>query len=298
MARFHREAQIARSLMHPNICALLDHGVTSEGTPYHVMEFIQGETLEDVLGEIKQLNPVEAVPIFIKVCRAIQYLHSRGIVHRDLKPANVMLIVNETANMGVKVIDFGVAKGTRRGVHDQMDLTRPGEVFGSLLYTAPERFLAQQADERSDIYSLGCLMYESLCGENPFSANGPSAIVEKQLKHNPEPLSSFGMSLPVALQLQPLITKTLQKNPADRFQTVADLRMALERVETPVKMAFISTDPTRQTKSHPRQRQGSAWVVKALKLVGAGAGLAAGLVLLVKLYERLEQMGFKFPLGW
>lgn len=237
MQRFHREAQIARTLMHPNVVALLDHGVTAEGTPYHVLEFIDGQTLEDILGVVGSLNAVEAVEIFIKTCRAVQYLHSRGIVHRDLKPGNLM-VLNKASHLSVKVIDFGIAKGTKSGVHQSLALTKPGVVFGSLLYTAPERLSGEKGDSRSDIYSLGCLMYETLTGVNPFSADSPEAIVELQLKGNVDPLAKAGLNPKISLLLQPIVTKALEKEPNRRFQTAAELKDALEQIEGPVKLAW------------------------------------------------------------
>jgi serine/threonine-protein kinase len=298
MRRFQREAQIARSMMHPNVCALLDHGVTGEGTPYHVLEFISGETLEDILSAITRLNPVESLAIFDKICRAIQYLHSRGVVHRDIKPGNVMIPTSDTTTLPVKIIDFGVAKGTRKGVHDQVDLTRPGEVFGSLLYTAPERFMGQAADERSDVYSLGCLMYEVLTGVNPFTADTPSEIVQKQLKAEPEPLVNTGLQPDIAQLLQPVIGKALAKDPADRFQTVAELRAALEPLHTPVKMAYIRSDPQRTTRSHPRQKTTAEIFWRAAGIALFWIAGVVGLAVVVLVFWRAHQSGVGLPFGW
>lgn len=278
--RFHREMQIARGMMHPNVCTLLDHGVTSEGTPFHIMEFIEGETLEQLLGELGAIDPLEGLQILIKTCRAAQYLHSRGIVHRDLKPSNIMIPVSESGQLSVKLIDFGVAKGTKSGVPQSLELTRPGEVFGSLLYTAPERLTGQQADARSDIYSLGCVIYETISGRNPFSADSPSEIVERQLKYTPEPMQRSGLPSAVAMLFQPIVSKALDKSPIRRYQTAAQLKEALEALETPLKLTYMRTAGKSGEGSRRRARHMFALAAAGKLLVGMVAVAAIVIVVI------------------
>ncbi len=279
LQRFQREAQVAKTLMHPNLVALLDHGVSADGTPFHVLEFVEGETLDDILSVVGSLNPVESVAIFGKTCRAVQYLHSRGIVHRDLKPGNLM-IIGKTAPLAVKVIDYGIAKGTKPGAHESVDVTKAGEVVGSLLYTAPERLGGGQADVRCDIYSLGCLMYETLTGKNPFSADSPQKIVEHQLKHIPEPLTQAGLHPQVAELLQPIVARALEKSPGARFQTAAELKDALDRVEGSVKFAWGTLTEQAKRSAQGRNRRFSKALGVAVLVVIVSALIWALFVLL------------------
>jgi serine/threonine-protein kinase len=292
MQRFHREAQISRSLAHPNVCALLDHGVTADGTPYQILEYVDGENLEEILSAVGCLNPVEALPIFVKTCRAVQYLHTRGVVHRDLKPANLMVPFSD-AELSVKVIDFGVAKGARSGVHHSVELTGPGEVLGSLLYTAPERLSGHKADTRSDIYSLGCLIYESLTGVNPFSADEPGAIVEMQLKLHPPALQSNGLTPKVAMLFQPIVSKALEKNPNLRYQSAAEMKAALEKLDKPLRIMYSANSAWRDKRSMAEKIIRRITIVTACLIGGSGV-----IVMVILLVHRLRQSGLTFLPHW
>lgn len=294
MQRFHREARIARALTHPNICALFDHGLTADGTPYQVLEYVDGENLEEILAAVGSLNPVEALPIFIKACRAVQYLHTRGVVHRDLKPANLMIPFSD-GELSVKIIDFGVAKGTTGGIRLAQQLTKPGEVFGSLLYTAPERLNGCKADSRSDVYSLGCVIYEALTGYNPFAADEPTEIADKQLRHFPESLQSLGLPPKVAILFQPIVTKAMEKNPNRRYQTGAELKAALEKIDRPLRIVYALGEQSvmEKRRAESRKRFKLAGVMVAC-LIAAVSIVIVGLGALAK----LKQSGANFPPHW
>ncbi len=232
--RFQNEAKAAHMLDHPNHLKVFEFGLLENGQPFFLMDLVEGVTLAD---EIKRLGhlPVErAVSIFIQVAFAIGYAHERGIIHRDLKPSNIMLAAPKTEleSECVKVVDFGIAKLTGIDEFNQQTLTKTGEVFGSPFYMSPEQCMGFPVDNRSDLYSLGCVFYETLTSAPPFM--GESAL-STMMKHQSEmqlPLkeASLGLSYPAALES--IICKLLEKDPNKRYQSAeplaADL-IALER---------------------------------------------------------------------
>ncbi len=233
--RFRREAQASASLNHPAIVAVYDTGEdrTALGaTPYIVMEYVEGETLRDVLRREGPLAPERAMSLAGDICAALDFSHRNGIVHRDVKPGNVMI----TPQGSVKVMDFGIA----RAVSDSAaTMTSTAAVIGTAQYLSPEQARGEGVDARSDVYSLGCLLYELVTGAPPFTGDSPVAVAYQHVREDPKLPSSINPRVPA--ELDAILLKAMSKNPANRYQSAADMRsdllraLAGQRVEaTPV----------------------------------------------------------------
>ncbi|HEY5152070.1 MAG TPA: Stk1 family PASTA domain-containing Ser/Thr kinase, partial [Mycobacterium sp.] len=222
-ARFRREAQNAASLNHPAIVAVYDTGETAGETgpvPYIVMEYVDGDTLRDVLKREGPLPPRRAMEIVADVCAALDFSHRHGIVHRDVKPANIML--NRAG--AVKVMDFGIARAVSDG---QATMTATSAVIGTAQYLSPEQARGESVDARSDVYATGCVLYELLTGQPPFTGDSPVAIAYQHVREAPRPPSEAQPGLPK--ELDAIVLKALNKNPLNRYQTAAEMRSDLVR---------------------------------------------------------------------
>jgi len=222
-ARFRREAQNAASLNHPAIVAVYDTGETAGETgpvPYIVMEYVDGDTLRDVLKREGPLPPRRAMEIVADVCAALDFSHRHGIVHRDVKPANIML--NRAG--AVKVMDFGIARAVSDG---QATMTATSAVIGTAQYLSPEQARGESVDARSDVYATGCVLYELLTGQPPFTGDSPVAIAYQHVREAPRPPSEAKPGLPK--ELDAIVLKALNKNPLNRYQTAAEMRSDLVR---------------------------------------------------------------------
>ena len=225
--RFRREAQAAANLSHPNIVSIFDWG-NDNGTYFMVMELIEGRTLRDVLRTEGALLPRRAVEIALESAAALSVAHQAGLSHRDVKPGNIML----TPDGSVKVTDFGIA----RAFDDSEELTRTGAVIGTATYFSPEQAQGMRADPRSDIYSLGVVLYESLAGHPPFTGESPVAIAYQHVSEYPPPITD---SPDVTEELDAIVMTALEKDPAARYQSAEELRADLVRYlrnETPMAM--------------------------------------------------------------
>jgi serine/threonine protein kinase len=222
LKRFQQEAEAVSSLNHPNIVGIHDFGIADTSQPFIVMDYVNGISLESAIHE--QSFPSErARKIFLQICSALMHAHQRGIVHRDVKPNNVLLTELDGEHDVVKVIDFGIAK-----LIDSTDghsLTATGEVFGSPQYMSPEQCRGERPDERSDIYSFGCLMYRTLSGRLPFTAADISGFIYKHVHETVPPLTTTEFHLPP--DLEQTIFRCLQKDPAARFQSMQEVKDAL-----------------------------------------------------------------------
>jgi serine/threonine-protein kinase len=225
--RFQREAHAAASLSHPNIITVYDFGVLPEGTLYLAMEFLDGETLSSVLEKEGNLEFKQAIPIFIQVCLALEYAHTQGVIHRDLKPSNIMLIKDYKSEIQLKVIDFSIAKFTRPKAN-QKTITKPGEIFGTPLYMSPEQCQGKKPDHRSDIYSLGCVLYETLSGSPPLLGDSMLTTIYRHVNDLPDPFSKKLSDSSIPAELEAIVFKSLAKLADDRYQSAAELRAALE----------------------------------------------------------------------
>ena len=221
--RFRREAQSAASLNHPAIVAVYDTGedhTDGEVTPYIVMEHVEGRTLRDVLASEGRLLPQRAMEITAQICTALEQAHRAGIVHRDIKPGNVML----TPSGEVKVMDFGIARAV---TGSSSTMTQTAAVIGTAHYLSPEQARGEHVDGRSDIYSTGCLLYELVTGGPPFSGDTPVAVAYQHVREEPIPPSRVEPEVPAAIDA--IVLKAMAKNPANRYQTAAQMRADLER---------------------------------------------------------------------
>ncbi|MEV0947012.1 Stk1 family PASTA domain-containing Ser/Thr kinase [Rhodococcus sp. NPDC049939] len=222
--RFRREAQNAAALNHPAIVAVYDTGEaeTDAGPlPYIVMEYVDGETLRDIVRRDGTMSPRQAMEVISDVCAALDFSHRNGIVHRDVKPANVM--INRAG--AVKVMDFGIA----RAISDASSpMTQTAAVIGTAQYLSPEQARGEQVDARSDVYSLGCVLFEILTGQPPFKGDSPVAVAYQHVREDPRTPSEINPDVPH--ELDSVILKAMSKNPANRYQTAADMRSDLVRV--------------------------------------------------------------------
>jgi serine/threonine protein kinase len=216
--RFRREAQAAARINHPNIVGIYDSGSDDE-TPFIVMEFIEGRTLADFMSGGGRFTAVHAVEVTEKICDALAFAHAAGVIHRDIKPANVMV----TRKGEVKVMDFGIA----RIVAGPQTAPQTSAVLGTAAYISPEQAQGQPVDGRSDIYSLGSVLYEMLTGKPPFTGDSPVAVAYKQV--NEAPTLPSRSNADVSPLLDAVLMRALAKNPANRYQTAEEFRADLER---------------------------------------------------------------------
>lgn len=217
--RFRREAQSAAGLAHPNIVAVYDWGA-EEGTYFIVMEYVDGQSLADLLRSSGPLHPRRAAELAFEVAGALGFAHSRGVIHRDIKPGNVLVSSNGVA----KVTDFGIARAVSS---PSEDLTQAGSVMGTATYFSPEQAQGFNVDARSDLYSLGVVLYEMLCGRPPFTGDSPVAIAYKHVQERPSAPSQFVSGLPPGLEA--VVMRLLAKNPDNRYRSAEDVRADLRR---------------------------------------------------------------------
>jgi serine/threonine-protein kinase len=216
--RFRREAQAAARLNQPNIVGVYDTGA-DDGTQYIVMEFIEGRTLAEFMATGRRPTPVQAAEIAQKICAAIAAAHAQGVIHRDIKPGNVMI----TREGVIKVMDFGIAR-----VLGPETAPQTSAVLGTASYLSPEQAQGGPVDARTDIYSLGAVLYELLTGRPPFTGDTPVAVAYKQVNETPAVPSSLNPDVPA--RLDAVVMKALSKNPSNRYQTADEFSADLARV--------------------------------------------------------------------
>jgi serine/threonine protein kinase len=245
--RFRREAQAAAGLNHPNVVAVFDTG-SDDGVHYIVMEYVEGRTLADVIREEGALPPTRAAEIAATVCRALSSAHEKGMVHRDVKPGNVLL----TSDGGVKVADFGIAR-----VVSGEPLTVTGSVMGTASYLSPEQATGSKVDRRSDIYALGCVLYEMLTGRIPFEGDTPVSIVYKHVEEEPTAPSSVNPAVPSALEA--VVKRAMAKSPADRYQSADEMARDLRHAAAgSAPQTTVASSPEEQTAILPVSPGGPA----------------------------------------
>jgi len=249
-ARFRREAQSAAALNHPTIVAVYDSGeeeiTTPNGStrsvPYIVMEYVEGHTVRELLGDGEAVPIPEAVEITTGVLDALEYSHRAGIVHRDIKPGNIML----TSTGAVKVMDFGIARAME---DSSATVTQTHAVVGTAQYLSPEQARGEIVDARSDLYSTGCLLYELLTGQPPFTGDSAVAIAYQHVREIPKPPSSLAADVPESLDR--VVLKALAKTRDDRYQDAAHMRTELLAAERGMAVSAPATDTWQSTTAMP-----------------------------------------------
>ncbi|MGE3288751.1 MAG: Stk1 family PASTA domain-containing Ser/Thr kinase [Pseudonocardia sp.] len=289
--RFRREAQNAAALNHPAIVAVYDTGeIPSEygPLPYIVMEYVDGQTLREIVKTQGPLSQQKVIEVMADVCAALDFSHRHQIIHRDVKPANIM--INRAG--AVKVMDFGIARALGEG----QNVTQTAAVIGTAQYLSPEQARGEQVDARSDVYAAGCVLYELLTGEPPFTGDTPVAVAYQHVREDPKRPSDVNSDVPPALDA--VVLKALSKNPANRYQSAAEMRSDLVRVRSgqaplaPMVMseeertALLTSGPAPATRRLNGGRASAQWVDDAAPrrrtgLLAAAAGAALALVAIV-----------------
>lgn len=283
--RFQVEAKTAAMLDHPNLITVHDCGLINGDIPFFVMDYIEGTTLAKLIKDKGALSVEETLTIFIQVCFALAYAHNMGVIHRDLKPSNIMLVPpqSDSNSFSVKVVDFGIAKLTDEEIQPTQALTRTGEIFGSPLYMSPEQCLGKPVDARSDIYSLGCVLFECLTGVPPFMGNTAlSTMMQHQSTDAPSlKEATLGKEFPAAIEN--ILRLMLEKNPESRYQDMKSIARDLSLLQQ-----GISHHPAvfTQTKAETAARTNSRHILQIIAAAVLGA-LAAGTVVSYAMNQQL-----------
>ncbi len=288
--RFEIEARATNKLEHPNLIKVHDFGLLPDGQPFFIMDIVKGETLADTIKKHGRLPLLKTLKIFIQVGFALAYAHESGVVHRDLKPSNIMIVQGHDGSLisSVKVVDLGIAKLTGIDEFNQQTLTRTGEIFGSPLYMSPEQCIGVAVDHRSDLYSLGCSMYEALTGAPPMIGENALSTMMKHQMEKPLSLKDASMGITFPSEVETLIAKLLEKDPEKRYSNaqllthdLVQLEQALsESRESEPALSFPIEVPAKVAKTTAKFRTAD-FVLIGLTIIayffsGAGGGGGGG----------------------
>lgn len=231
IGRFHQEAQAISRLDHDGFVRLYDYGATADGVQYLVLEYLTGSWLSNLLKEKGPLGPQATIDLMMQLCQALSHAHARGIIHRDLKPSNIAIIDSADGIRRTKIADFGIAKVAGEDV-DKLNLTQTGDVFGSPPYMSPEQWQGKKLDGRSDIYSLGCVMFECLTGDPPFMGTSYFETMKAHLELDVPKIPRSHKDFANYDALEVVLAKMLAKDPKDRFSSVDELTGAFETLKS------------------------------------------------------------------
>jgi serine/threonine-protein kinase len=269
-ARFMREARSAAAIRHQNVATIYEVDETADGQPFIVMEYCEGETLSQRVRR-RSLEAAEFLSIARQIAAGIAAAHANGIVHRDIKSANIML---EPTGL-VKILDFGLAKSLPREAMTPAFETTSGTFFGTLHFLSPEQARGGAADERSDLFSFGVVLYHMASGHLPFNGDAPLLVLDKIRDAEPEPFVPIDPQFPLAATK--IIGQLLQKNPEDRYQTAQELLADLESIDTPTILMSTTTSASRKSLGRTLRRR-RRWIQVLVMLVAASI-VAAAIVL-------------------
>ncbi|HWX42932.1 MAG TPA: serine/threonine-protein kinase, partial [Blastocatellia bacterium] len=275
LERFRREARAAAQIRHPNAVSVTDFGVTKDsGIAYLVMEFLEGNDLRIKINRDKQLDYYEALIIMNQVCAAVYAAHNKGIIHRDLKPDNIWLVQSDKALEMVKVLDFGIAK-LKTSSDKATSLTQHGMIVGTPYYMSPEQCRGEDLDPRSDVYSLGVILYQLLTGRVPFDGESPIAVVLKHNTEKPRPLRAYRPDMPP--EIEGVVLRALAKKKEDRQETAIQLAQEFEAALDasgiqPGPIAATLGEPSygaRALRTEAARRQATEEAAQPTKFIGA-----------------------------
>ncbi|HEY9678030.1 MAG TPA: protein kinase [Drouetiella sp.] len=244
--RFQQESMSASRINHPNVITIYDFGISPSGQPFIVMDYLQGESLADVIKNDGQVGVERAIKILSQACDALDHAHKQNVLHRDVKPTNFVLINYDDETDFVKVVDFGVAK-LMNDSPDGQRLTQAGEVCGSPVYMSPEQCTGAELDQRSDIYSMGIVIYETLTGKLPILGKTMVDTMSKHISEMPPTFTQARPDLYIPERLEQVVFRALAKDPNDRQQSMDELRVELENaIPRPGKSQVLRTTPSDQ----------------------------------------------------
>jgi serine/threonine protein kinase len=226
--RFHQESKAASRINHRHVITVYDFGISPQGLPYIVMDYLEGTSLADFIKSDGQIGVERTIKIIGQACDALHHAHKQGVVHRDLKPSNIVLINYDEEKDFVKVVDFGVAKLMNTNTEGGQRLTQAGEVCGSPVYMSPEQCMGQELDARSDIYSMGIVVYETLTGKLPILGKSMVETMSRHVSEVPPSFNAVRPDLYIPARLEQVVFKALAKDPNDRHQSMDEMRQELE----------------------------------------------------------------------
>lgn len=282
-SRFELEAQAGARLSHPNLVSVFDYGFTEANEPYLVMEYVEGISLQQFMKEPNR-RVDDALDILIQVGKALRYLHEQNIVHRDLKTSNILVQEISGERYG-RLLDLGIAK-VLSSQDTNAQLTNTGAIFGSPAYMSPEQCQGQQIDARSDIYSFGCVLYECITSEVPFTADNPLGVMLQHLSGEPKAIECNRQR---EFELSQVVTKCMAKDPAHRFQSVKDLIDELERIKAiPANQKFGRNDSRSRTHERVQTEKAGSNNRKMAALLCLTALVAVAVTALFTHFSKLD----------
>ncbi len=245
--RFEQEVLSTAKLSHANLVSVYEYSTTPDGSPYMLMEYIAGQSLAARLQQSGSVNVDQALDLFIQITEALEEAHQAGLIHRDLKPSNIMLASTSTDTEIPKIVDFGIARTVDESVRNKETITKTTEIVGSPLYMSPEQCTGGELDAKSDIYSLGCVMFEAITGQPPFDGSNPVQIILKQISGTVPSLTEKVDSSAKLLELDKVIQKCLAKEKTLRYLSASQLAGDLKKIAAGQRLKINGTSGSVET---------------------------------------------------